>query len=924
MDTPDFARDSNRVECPETEELAALASPAVESGRRAALIGHAADCAMCREALAALAGVARSSRAEDGPATTTRDDAGTGDAQARAAAEALALAGDRRAAAALTAAVEARIGRYQLLDLAGAGGMGVVWSAWDPELARRVAIKRLHLRSEAARERILAEGQSLARLSHPNVVPVYDVGVVDGQVHLVMEWVEGVTLRAYAAGRSRREIVAAYREAGEGLAAAHRAGLVHRDFKPDNAIHGVDGRTRVLDFGLACDDEAGDAPPPGPRRVAGTPRYMAPEQAAGAPVTPAADQYAFARALEEALGGRARLPGWLARPLARATAPAPAARYPTMAALLAALGRDPAWRGRRAAMVAGMVAAAAGAFVLGRARPGTDVCTGSAAALAEIWSPQARVGIADHLHGLSAFGAAQVPRLVEQIDGYAAGWIREHQHACGAHDRGELPGALYERRLACLARARGALEATTALMAKVPADGLAAALTAARELPSPAGCAGDDDSPVAPPPAGAQPMVAAVAPLVARAQVLAAAARPEAADVAERTLAAAQDTGYAPLIARAALARGRAAVELGEGEPVARAALARAVDMALRASDDELAVEAYARLIYAVGRQGGDTVDAWTTMEAIAARTGARGRLGRALLYNNKAAARLAEDDRDGARELLRRAAEAAPDGPRGDGDIELVAIPFNLALVAGSPGEREAAAGAALQSTEALLGPTHPDALRARVLLATLTRDPAAAAALLDAACAGYARWHPERAATQAACWYERGWLAETRGDRAAARAAMTRAAAVAPAASHLSAIAAGYLAAIGDAEFSGAARDLTAIATADAASHAWWQRGQAAQARAALAIGWDRRGDPRGERAWADALALLDGVRAPLFARLRAHVQAVLADRWRASRPDEARRLAAAAVGEPVEIEHGPGADRAVVDPPVQTGGR
>jgi serine/threonine protein kinase len=171
-------------------------------------------------------------------------------------------------------AVAVKIGRYHLLEVVGRGGMGVVWGAWDPELDRKVANKLVKPSLASARDRILVEGQALAKLSHPNVVPIYDVGVFDEQVYLVMEWVRGASLRAYAAAsHSVREIVAVYRQAGDGLAAAHAGGLVHRDFKPDNAMLGDDGRVRVLDFGLA-QLEDGD-------RGAGTPRYMAPEQRAG-------------------------------------------------------------------------------------------------------------------------------------------------------------------------------------------------------------------------------------------------------------------------------------------------------------------------------------------------------------------------------------------------------------------------------------------------------------------------------------------------------------------------------------------------------------------------------------------------------------------------------------------------------------------
>jgi serine/threonine protein kinase len=156
------------------------------------------------------------------------------------------------------------LGRYLLLDRIGAGGAGVVYAAYDPELERKVAIKLVH--AEAAKQggsghtdRIVREAQALAQLNHPNVVGVYDVGTYDATeldgagVFIVMELVHGSTLGAWikAETRSWREVVEVFAAAGRGLAEAHRAGLVHRDFKPGNVILGEDGRVRVLDFGLA-------------------------------------------------------------------------------------------------------------------------------------------------------------------------------------------------------------------------------------------------------------------------------------------------------------------------------------------------------------------------------------------------------------------------------------------------------------------------------------------------------------------------------------------------------------------------------------------------------------------------------------------------------------------------------------------------
>ncbi|ACY16628.1 serine/threonine-protein kinase [Haliangium ochraceum] len=166
------------------------------------------------------------------------------------------------------AAAPVRLGRFVLMDSLGEGGMGVVYSAYDPDLDRRVALKLLRTElsrvSPTASARLMREAQALARLSHPHVVPVYEVGVIDGQVFIVMEFVVGQTLREWAAaeGRTWRQVLDAYRQAGQGLAAAHAVGLVHRDFKPDNVLVGEDGRIRVLDFGLAREpDDPGDDEP---------------------------------------------------------------------------------------------------------------------------------------------------------------------------------------------------------------------------------------------------------------------------------------------------------------------------------------------------------------------------------------------------------------------------------------------------------------------------------------------------------------------------------------------------------------------------------------------------------------------------------------------------------------------------------------
>jgi len=220
-----------------------------------------------------------------------------------------------------------RVGRYLILSTLGTGGMGVVFSAYDPQLDRKVALKLLRsglqLATKDAQKRLRREAQAIAQLSHPNVVGVYDVGTTDeGDLYIAMEFVEGETvtqwLRSYP--RSWREIVDVFLQAAKGLVAAHGVGLLHRDFKPDNVLVGGDGRVRVTDFGLArsliaFDEESarGGNTPSLPTAlsssltatgtVLGTPRYMPPEQLTGPDIDARADQFSFCVALYEALYG---------------------------------------------------------------------------------------------------------------------------------------------------------------------------------------------------------------------------------------------------------------------------------------------------------------------------------------------------------------------------------------------------------------------------------------------------------------------------------------------------------------------------------------------------------------------------------------------------------------------------------------------
>jgi eukaryotic-like serine/threonine-protein kinase len=196
--------------------------------------------------------------------------------------------------------IPATIGRFQVTRQLGRGGMGVVYAAHDPELDRNVAIKVLggSLFDTSGKSRLLAEARTAAKLSHPHVVPIYEVGERDGDVFVVMELVEGSVLSQKLATVERwQDILILLLQAGDGLSAVHKAGLAHRDIKPDNVLVGLDGRARLADFGLAT-AETGKA------ASAGTPLYMAPEQWLGRGGDAKSDQFAFAVMVVEALTGK--------------------------------------------------------------------------------------------------------------------------------------------------------------------------------------------------------------------------------------------------------------------------------------------------------------------------------------------------------------------------------------------------------------------------------------------------------------------------------------------------------------------------------------------------------------------------------------------------------------------------------------------
>jgi len=248
------------------------------------------------------------------------------------------------------------VGRYQVRRQLGQGGMGVVLAAWDPQLAREVAVKLVRGGSADGAARLVREARAMAAVRHANVIVVHDAGVIGDEVHVVMELVDGGTLADWFETKPAwQDVLARCRLAGAGLAAAHAVGLVHRDFKPHNVLLGKDGRVLVADFGLARSS-------PGAVEVAsaltaegaivGTPAYMAPEQHLGEAVGPPADQFAFAATVYEGLYAARPFPGTslaalIGQVLDGKVAPPPAGSPVPRAihdAIVRGLDRDPAQR----------------------------------------------------------------------------------------------------------------------------------------------------------------------------------------------------------------------------------------------------------------------------------------------------------------------------------------------------------------------------------------------------------------------------------------------------------------------------------------------------------------------------------------------------------------------------------------------------
>ena len=498
-----------------------------------------------------------------------------------------------------------RLGRYQIEQPLGAGGMGVVYLARDLELDRHVAIKLLRGEDEAAHDRLVRESQALARLKHPNVVTAHEVGRHDGASFLVMEHVEGGNVRDWLAERPRstEEIVDVYLQAARGLAAAHAAGIVHRDVKPDNVLVGAERRVRLSDFGLA----GHDAPHvTGGAAFAGTPRYAAPEVLAGAPADPRSDLWSLCASLWEALAaappfaGTTReevaaaiarglpawpagrhVPRWLRRAVTRGLRVDPTERFDGADRLVSALSpeRGALRRSIPAVAVVAIVAAGVGAH-LGASDP-RPACGGE---VDIAWGPAQRLALAAHFARFGEAGAALVPALENALDRYAAAWNVQRADVCRADENDRM--ALL--RASCLDRARRSVSAAVDTLAMLPAGALGRARAALTDLPPLGDCAPGERlaqrEPLPRDPLRRTALAQLDQRYAAARSLTSVGQHPQALTELRAVAAAARALGYYPLVADALGAVGRA--ETADYRPQAVATLRDALAAAIAGGDD--------------------------------------------------------------------------------------------------------------------------------------------------------------------------------------------------------------------------------------------------------------------------------------------------------------------------------------------------
>jgi len=400
------------------------------------------------------------------------------------------------------------IGRYRIDRRIGAGAMGIVWLAHDPALDRPVALKHLRdVETPGELDRIQHEARAAAAVVHPNVVTIYDVGTANGRVFVAMEYVDGESLAQWlATPRSWRVVLDVLVQAGRALAAAHGAGIVHRDFKPDNVLVDRQGCVKVVDFGIATAVESPGIPS-GPAsgggttttRWLGSPAYMAPERHAGERGDTRSDQFSFGVTAFEALWGvrpfagesvpevvasicdgrlvrppRGPVPSPVQQAVLRALATRPDDRHVDMDTLVRRLHRARRGRARTLAWLGAAGGVLASTALLVARDPG---CDGGGSHLRELDGARTRL-------------QSRWPDVGDELDAWTEAWTRTHRESCERARQSSEDADALDRRTACLKQQLGSTRATIEVAAE-HADSDAGAALLVHGLPRPPSCLED-------------------------------------------------------------------------------------------------------------------------------------------------------------------------------------------------------------------------------------------------------------------------------------------------------------------------------------------------------------------------------------------------------------------------------------------------
>lgn len=656
--------------------------------------------------------------------------------------------------------------RYWILEMIGMGGMGRVYAAYDRQLDRKVALKLLREKNQGADPLLLREAQSLAKLSHPNVVIVHDIGMALGQTYMAMEHIDGRTLRAWL--KSERpgieQILEAYLEAAKGLAAAHAAGLVHRDFKPDNVLIGKDGRVRVSDFGLArpvfgqrlaSQEKQSESPsePAEPEssaapqtRLEGTPLYIAPERFAGKPSDAKCDQFSYCVSLYEALYGEypfelkslsdlaevvqegkvrpapkgSKVPARVRNALLKGLSPDPALRYADMDALIYALQAPLRPRTLLSFAIPALILSigiVSAAYTLKPKEAPPPLCQGSALKLEGIWDEDHKNIIRKALLASGLPYAQTAWKSVESsMDSYAERWVSAHRKACvETRIYGEHSEEVLERRNACLGIQLLQFKALGQALAEIQGETVSKAAEATSKLSDPALCESVDvlrNDMLPPKSQDMAKQVEALRARLARSEALLGLGREkENLEETEAIWKEALALDYAPIQAEAGQI-----LAMTHRRPNSPKAMAHILKQALFAAEsgnhERAALRIWLELAFhAIWREAryDEAEDALNHAEAYLKRIG--GQMERLRLYSYRSALNRAQEKKAEALEAAKQAVASAeqafgPDSIYAASALMELGINAHLAK---QPQESREAFRRALRIAESFLGEQHP-----------------------------------------------------------------------------------------------------------------------------------------------------------------------------------------------------------------------